>query len=220
MNKTHNINVGGMPFTIDTDAYQYLEDYLDKIDLHFRHAEGYEEIIDDIERRIAELLEYQVRNKKIVSYKDVAHAISTMGTPADFEDDEVDKATGAAQGSEYKTGKKLFRDPDDKIIGGVCSGLADYFGIQDAIWVRIGFALTALGGGIGVPVYLLMWAIVPLAKTPRDFLMMRGESINVTNIARIVEEKVEQITDHLSELGHDWKEKKRKKKSCRKEKKS
>ncbi len=212
MNKTNNINVGGFPFVIDDDAFDYLDDYLKKIDKHFRHAEGYEEIVEDIERRMAELLNDRLKNKRIVSREDVAHAISVLGTPEDFgASDSFEYET--YEGNDYQTGKKLYRDPDDKIIGGVCSGLAAYFGVQDPIWVRIVFALAALGAGVGVPLYLLMWALVPEAKTPRDFLAMRGEPINVKNIARIVEEQVEHIADQLSELGNDWKSKKRKKKS-------
>ena len=220
MNKTQHINIGGIPFTIDEDAYKELEDYLDKIDRHFRHAEGHEEIIGDIERRMAELLEERLKQKKIVSSEDVAYCISILGTPSDFEADDDPAFAGPAQDYKYKTGKRLFRDPDDKIIGGVCSGLAAYFGIQDPIWVRIGFALAALGAGVGVPIYILIWALVSEAQTPRDFLAMRGEPINVQNIARIVEEQVEHITDQLSELGNDWKEKKRKKKSSGKRRKS
>lgn len=217
MKRTNNINVGGFPFTIDDDAFKYLEEYLSKIDRHFRYAEGYEEIVEDIERRMAELLTESLKNKRIVSKEDVAHAISILGTPADFSADDKSFEYDTDKENEYQTGKRLFRDPDDKIIGGVCSGLAAYFGIQDPLWVRIGFALAGLGAGVGVPLYLLMWALVAEAKTPRDFLAMRGEPINVKNIARIVEEQVEHITDQLSELGNDWKSKKRKKKRGHKE---
>ena len=213
MNKTHNVNIGGFPFTIDDDAYAHLQDYLGKIEVHFRNSEGYEEIIDDIENRMAELLNERMRSKRIVSYEDVEHVIGILGTTADFGADDLEEDSAGFGSGSYKTGKKLFRDPDDKIIGGVCSGLAAYFGIQDPIWVRIGFAILALGAGIGIPLYLLMWALVPEAITPKDFLSMRGEPINVNNIAKIVEEQVENISDQLSELGSDWKSKRRKKKS-------
>ncbi|NND08938.1 MAG: PspC domain-containing protein [Saprospiraceae bacterium] len=220
MNKTHTINVGGMPFTIDQDAYTYLHEYLEKIAQHFSHAEGSDEIIDDIEQRMAELLDERTKGKQIVSYNDVSKAIAILGTPAEFDDEDyqVDDQRSKSSG-EYATGRKLFRDPSDKMVGGVCSGLAAYFGIQDPIWIRIAFALAAIGGGMGAAIYVLMWAIVPTASSPKDFLMMRGEPINVTNIARIVEEQVDHITDQLSELGNEWKEKKRKKKSRTKERK-
>ena len=215
MKKTQNVNIGGYPFTIDQDAFHQLEDYLDRIEDHFRNSEGFEEIIDDIERRMAELLQDRVKSKSIVSSEDVAHAISVLGTPEDFGTYEEGSAGPRRErsGGDYKTGKRLYRDPDDRIIGGVCSGLAAYFGIQDPIWVRVGFVLASLGAGSGVMLYLVLWALVPEAKTPRDFLSMRGEPINVNNIAKVVEEQVEQITDHLSDLGNDWKSRRRKKKS-------
>jgi len=148
--------------------------------------------------------------------------IAILGTPKDFGagSDEYDDFEESSSGPEYKTGRKLFRDPDDKVIGGVCSGLAAYFGIQDPIWVRVAFAIVAIGGGLGFPIYILLWALVPVAETPGDFLAMRGQKINVRNIAKIVEEQVEQISDQLSEIGQDWKSKRRKKKSERKERKS
>ncbi len=219
MNKTYNINVGGYPFTIDEDAFQHLEDYLDTIENYFRQTEGGDEIIEDIEQRMAELLQERTKTKIIISRIDVEEVISILGSPADFG--EFDQAHGyesdSESGREYKTGRRLFRDPDDQMIGGVCSGLAAYFGIEEVIWVRVAFAIAGFGAGIGVPLYLLLWAIVPEAKTPKDFLAMRGEPINVKNIAKVVEEQVEHISDQLSDLGSEWKEKRRKKKSRRRD---
>lgn len=222
MTRTQNVNIGGYPFTIDEQAYHYLQDYLGKIEDHFRKSEGFEEIIDDIEQRMAELLEERTKAKRIVSHDDVAHAISILGTTADFGAEDADQEQGYSKGpkSSYTTGRKLFRDPDDNMIGGVCAGLAAYFGIQDVIWVRIAFVAAAAGGGIGVPVYLLMWALVAQATTPKDFLSMRGEPINVANIAKIVEEQVEHISDQISDIGSGWKSKHRKKKCGRRERKS
>jgi phage shock protein PspC (stress-responsive transcriptional regulator) len=218
MNKTHNTNIGGFPFTIDSDAYTALEDYLAKIETHFRRSEGYQEIIGDIERRVAELLQDRLKTRQIVSIEDIHHVIGILGTPKDFGAADLDHEE--MHDREYKTGKKLFRDPDDKVIGGVCGGLAAYFGIQDPIWVRVLLVVAAASGGVGVPIYLLLWALVPVAETPGDFLLMRGEPINVTNIARIVEEQVEHISDQISEFGNDWKSKRRKKKSERRQRKS
>ncbi|MCB0689901.1 MAG: PspC domain-containing protein [Saprospiraceae bacterium] len=222
MNKTYNINIGGYPFTIDDDAYAILHSYLNKIEGHFRRSEGCDEILEDIERRIAELLEQRLKSKKIVAKDDINQVISILGTPEDFGAASEDGAIydEPVSGREYKTGKKLYRDPDDKVIGGVCSGLAAYFGIQEPVWVRVAFALIFFAGGLSVPIYILLWALVPVAQTPGDFLAMRGEKINVRNIAKIVEEQVEQISDQLSEIGQDWKSKRRKKKSERKERKS
>ena len=220
MNKTQNINVGGLPFTIDEDAFILLDEYLNRIDRHFDTSEGYEEIIGDIETRMAELLQEQLKGRKIVSNTAVTHAISVLGTPQDFGAEEINYDNADSDETGYKTGKRLFRDPDDKMVAGVCGGLAAYFGIQDPIWVRLFFALAGIGGGAGVLVYFILWALVPVAQTPRDFLAMRGERINVRNIAKIVQDQVGQISDQLSELGNDWKSNRRKKKSRKKEQNS
>ena len=220
MNKTQNINVGGLPFIIDEDAFILLDEYLNRIDRHFDTSEGYEEIIGDIETRMAELLQEQLKGRKIVSNGAVTHAISVLGTPQDFGAEEINYDNAASDETGYKTGKRLFRDPDDKMVAGVCGGLAAYFGIQDPIWVRLLFALAGVGGGAGVLVYFILWALVPVAETPRDFLAMRGERINVRNIAKIVQDQVGQISDQLSELGNDWKSKRRKKKSRKEEQNS
>ncbi len=214
MNKTYNINVGGYPFTIDEDAFEALEKYLDRIDARFHNVDGGDEIIEDIEQRMAELLQEGKKARAIITLEDVQNAINTLGSPEEF--DAYNRESEYASGKrEYKTGRKLFRDPEDQMIGGVCSGLAAYFGIEDVVWVRIAFAIAFFGGGTGLLLYLVLWAIVPEAKTPKDFLSMRGEPINVKNIARIVEEQVEHISDQLSDLGNDWKSKRRKKKSRR-----
>ncbi len=214
MNRVHTINLGGFPFTIDDDAFGKLERYLKQIENHFRSSEGFEEIYGDIERRMAELLEERLKARQIVSLKDVEYAIGLLGTPRDFgATDEAEETFQSGPERQYKTGKRLFRDPDDKMVGGVCGGLAAYFGIADVVWVRIAFALAALGGGFGVLLYFLFWAIVPEAKTPGDFLAMRGVPINVKNIARIVEEQIEQISEQLSGLGEEFKAKARRKKA-------
>jgi phage shock protein PspC (stress-responsive transcriptional regulator) len=212
MNKTININLGGYPFTIDEDAYAFLNDYLQKIKHHFHHSEGYEDIIQDIENRIAELLEERLKTKAILGLEDVKTVIAIMGTPEEFGAEAMEEDGPGSSQREYRTGKRLFRDPNDKIIGGVCSGVAAYFGITDPLWVRIGFAIVGFSAGIGVPIYLLLWALVPEAKSPADYLAMKGEPVNVQNIAKMVEEQVEMLSDQISELGEDWKKRRRKKK--------
>ncbi|MEO6131201.1 MAG: PspC domain-containing protein, partial [Saprospiraceae bacterium] len=98
-----------------------------------------------------------------------------------------------------KTGKRLYRDKDDKVIGGVCSGLAAYFGIQDAVWVRIAFVLLALAFGSSFIVYLVLWAIVPAAKTVSDRLEMMGEPTNVNNIAKAIKDELEEMGDKIQD---------------------
>ena len=204
MNKVFTINLGGYPFTIDEDAFEHLDKYLKAIHKHFKHTEGYEEITEDIEARLAELFQASMGNRPIVSFKDVEQAIATMGRPEEFGDTPLE-AEAAAEGSEdsYKTGKRLFRNPDDEVVGGVCSGISAYFGIQDPVWIRILFVLITISGGIGIPMYIVLWAILPKAETAGDRLAMRGKPINVSNIGKIVQEEIEHISEKVSELGEE-----------------
>jgi len=217
MNKVFNINLGGYPFTIDEDDYDHLRNYLKTIHAHFSTSEGYEEITSDIEIRVAELFQEKLNGKPIVTLKDVKSTISIMGTPEDFGAEPLEtaafKSTEQAKDkgskSSYRTGRRLFRNPEDEVVGGVCSGIAAYFGIEDPLWVRILFVLITISGGFGIPAYLIMWAIVPQAETAGDRLAMKGEKINVSNIGKIIEEEIDHISDKVSELGHEFSSKKK-----------
>ena len=213
MNKILNINLGGYPFTIDDDAYTHLSDYLNTIHQHFQQSEGYEEITADIEARMAELFQETTANRPIVTLQTVKDAIAIMGTPEDFGAEPIDdepiatksktKRTSAASG--IKTGKRLFRNPEDEVIGGVASGVAAYLGIQDPLWVRIGFLIIAFGMGFGILFYIVLWAILPKAESASDRLAMRGEPINVDNIGKIIEEEIENFTHKMTGLGDELK---------------
>ena len=216
MNKVVNINLGGYPFSIDTDAYEYLSRYLKTIHRHFKKSEGYEEITSDIEARMAELFQESMGNQLIVTSDVVEDAISIMGTPEDFGATSIDEKdysqqTNSSQSTahNYKTGKRLFRDPEDEVVSGVCSGIAAYFGIEDPLWVRLGFVAFTATGGFGIPVYILLAILVPKAKTSGDRLAMRGDAINVSNIAKLVEEEFSNISDKLSEMTDNWDSKKK-----------
>lgn len=208
MNKVININLGGYPFTIDDDAYDHLNAYLETIHLHFRNSEGYEEITTDIEARMAELFQDSLGDRPIVNLKDVKNAISIMGTPEDFGAEPMDEASDT-KGGKYKTGKRLFRNPDDEVLGGVCAGIAAYFGIQDPLWVRIAFIVFTISGGFGVALYLILWAVLPKATSSSDRLAMRGEPINISSIGNIIEEEFENLSTKVSELGEEFKGKKK-----------
>ncbi len=209
MNKVFNINLGGYPFTIDEDAYEHLSKYLKAIHRHFESSEGYEEITGDIEARLAELFQEQQSGRPIVTIKDVKSAIAVMGTPEEFgaqplEDEEPKQETETNEKkSSYRTGKRLFRNSEDEVVGGVCSGIAAYFGIQDPLWVRIAFIVLTISGGLAIPAYLILWAVLPKAETAGDRLAMRGEPINVSNIGKIVEEEIDNLTKRMSDLGDE-----------------
>lgn len=205
MNKTLNINLGGIAFIIDEDAYKYLDEYLTAIHNHFKNAEGYEEITNDIESRMGELFTEHLQGRTIINTKDVQTAKDIMGSLEDFGAEPVGSATGTSYTyhSSYKTGKRIFRDTDDKILGGVCSGLAAYFGINDPLWIRIIFALLFFTFGTGFLLYILLWIIVPKAVTTADKLAMRGASINVSTIAKEVQDGMKSFGDKIHEIGNE-----------------
>jgi phage shock protein PspC (stress-responsive transcriptional regulator) len=222
MNKVFNINLGGQPLTIDEDAYRLLENYLQSLHNHFKKSEGYEEIMSDIEARLGELIREGMGKRAIVMIQDVKNTVSIMGKPEEFGAepmDETQKATESTQNSKnteggqnaeksakkppIQTGKRLFRDEENKALGGVCSGLAAYFGIEEVLWVRLGvFALGAFTG-IGFMLYILMWIIVPAAKTTADRLAMRGEPIDVNSIAKSIETGFEDLSKKVNDFGQD-----------------
>jgi phage shock protein PspC (stress-responsive transcriptional regulator) len=213
MNKIININLGGTPLTIDEDAYVALNSYLNVIKNHFSKTEGCNEILLDIEIRIAELFIEKLKGKQIIGMKELDEVKLIMGRPEDFGaeeeahtiDNDHKKYRQKTHTTDYsiKTGKRLFRNEEDKIIGGVCSGIAAYFGIHDPIWIRLLFAITGFTGGMGVFAYLLIWMIVPAAKTSSDKLAMQGEPINIESIAKKVQEEVEELSKSISDLGKD-----------------
>ncbi|HRI34513.1 MAG TPA: PspC domain-containing protein [Saprospiraceae bacterium] len=214
MNKVLNINVGKYPFSIDDIAYEKLDSYLLSLQNHFSKSEGCKDIMQDIESRIAELFQEKLSGRSIVSIEIVDETISIMGTPEIFGTDwnQPNDPTESKSNSQYttedwgiKTGKKLFRDPSDSKIGGVCSGLAQYIGIQDVIWVRLFFVLTAFAGGFAAILYVILWVITPEARNSADRLAMKGEPINVHNIARKVEEEIDDLTHKFD----NWREKRR-----------
>lgn len=210
MNKVFNINLGGYPFTIDENAYSHLSDYLNSIHNHFRDSEGYEEITSDIEARLAELFQEQLAGRPIVTVKDVNNAIAIMGTTADFGAEPIDDYVEEPQEKkQYKTGRRLFRNPDDEVVGGVCSGLASYFGVVDPVWIRIAWIVFTMLGGAGIPAYIIMWIIVPKAETAGDRLAMRGEKINVSNIGKIIEEEIDHFSDKVGNIGNEFQSKKK-----------
>ncbi len=208
MNKVLNINLGGYALTIDDDAYEYLSAYLDSIRRRFSESDGRDEILRDIESRLGELISGSMGSRTIVMLPDVEAAVEIMGKPEDFGAEPVESRQSTSTGSKtgakgaIRTGKRLFRDEEDASVGGVCSGLAAYFGMTDPVWMRLIFVLlTLLSAGFWIPAYILLWILVPPAKTAADRLAMRGEKINVDNIAKEVEEGFDRISNKVNELG-------------------
>jgi len=179
MNKTVNINLASTFFHIDESAYTKLKAYLKKLEEGFKNTVGKEEILKDIEARIAELFqEIKTNSDYVISEADVEKIIAVLGQPEDFLSEEEEENV------KETIYKKLFRDPDDNYIGGVASGLGHYFGI-DTSWIRlIWLLLVVFSGGTFIMIYLLFWMLVPVAETTADKLRMKGKPINVSNIEK------------------------------------
>ena len=202
MKKTVTINLNGLVFYMDDDAYVRLHTYLEKLNNWFRNKEGAEEIIVDIEIRIAELFEEKVKpGVGVVTLPMVEEVIKIMGEPEEFEDPEAsfDKETKET-GMYYKVPKRLYRDIDDRVFGGVCSGIAAYFDI-DVVLVRVIFGiLPFLSVGVIIPVYIVLWIAVPPAVTTAQKLQMRGEPINISNIEKTIKEEYEDVKKRFSKI--------------------
>lgn len=202
MNKTVNINLAGIFFHIDEDAYLKLQRYLEAIKRSFTDSQGRAEIIADIEARIAELFNERVQNdKQVIRIKEVDEVISIMGQPEDYLVDDAifEDEPQATYKRRSQPSKKLFRDTDNSYIGGVSSGLAHYFGI-DAIWIRLAWVLLIFGAGTGVLLYILLWILVPEAKTTAEKLMMTGEPVNISNIEKKIKDGFDSVTETVSDV--------------------
>ena len=207
MNKTININLGGVFFHIDELAYQKLKLYLDAIRRSLSDdPQGRDEILNDIEHRIGELLSERIKDaRQVVNENDIDEITKIMGKPEDYlVDEEIfeDEPTYKSRSSS----KKLFRDSEDKFLGGVASGLGHYFGI-DAIWMRIIWLVLAFGFGFGFLVYPLLWILIPQAETTAEKLQMKGEPVNISNIEKKIREEFQEVTSRVKDGVNDVTEK-------------
>ncbi|MFV8270925.1 PspC domain-containing protein [Flavobacterium sp. GT2N3] len=204
MNKTVNINLGGMFFHIDEDAYQKLTRYFDAIKRSLSNSSGHDEIIKDIEMRVSELLnEKQISDKHVVGLKDVDEVIAVMGQPEDYIiEDELKGSQSFNEYSSTRT-KKLYRDKEKGMIGGVAAGLSHYFGI-DSVWIRIVLILLVFAGfGTGILAYIILWIVTPEAITTSEKLEMTGEPVNISNIEKKVREEFESVSGKLKNVDYD-----------------
>lgn len=193
MKRTFTINLSGIVFHIDDDAYSKLQSYLDSISSKYMQTPDGQEIINDIEARIAELCQAKLSpSKQVITIEDVIDVIGILGEPQEFEfQDETffnepgneEKTTSKEK---YRTGKHVYRDPDNRLIGGVAAGLAAYFGV-DVVIVRVVFVVTFLL--FGPLLYLALWIIIPEASTVAQKLEMHGEPVNISNIEKAVRDE-------------------------------
>ena len=205
MNKTVNINLAGLFFHIDENAYAKLQRYLDAIKRSFTDAQGREEIIQDIEARIAELFSERVKNERqVIGITEVEEVINIMGQPEDYRLDEEIFEDEPAKENKYTDAstKKLYRDTEHSYIGGVCSGMGHYLHI-DAVWLRIALILlTIFSWGGFILIYAAFWIFVPEARTTSEKLEMRGKPVNIDNIQRKVKEGFDTVADSVKNVDY------------------
>ncbi len=204
MNKTVNINIGGLFFHIDEDAYQKLSKYFDAIKRSLSNSSGKDEIMKDIEMRVAELFtERQKSDKHVINTRDVEEVVVVMGQPEDYRiDDDIPETVSTSFSAKQRL-KKLYRDKERGSIAGVCTGLGYYFGI-DSTWIKIAFLATAFAGfGFGVVVYLILWIATPEAITTSEKLEMRGEPVTISNIEKKVREEFDNVSDKIKSVNYD-----------------
>ena len=219
MKKTVNINLAGTFFHIDEDAFAKLSRYLEAVKKSISDPVGGDEIIQDIEARIAELFSERLEiNTQVISTRELDAIIKIMGQPEDYIMDEDAAQTNSATGNQTKgettSNKQLFRDSDNKFIAGVCSGLGHYLGLE-VIWVRLFWIfLSFVTTGFGVIAYLLFWILVPGAETTSEKLKMTGEPINISNIEKKFNEGYQKVSQNIKNVDYDKYEEKIKKGSA------
>lgn len=193
MKKTLSIHLGRQLFVIEEDAYDRLQAYLKKLEASLANESGITEIVEDIEMRFAELLmQYLGETRQVVTISDVEKAISSLGEPEEItEEAEQPKQTQTT--SESSGQKRMYRDMDNAMLGGLASGLAAYLSI-DPVIIRIIFVVFGFMG-FGVPVYIILWIIVPSAKTPSERLQMKGKPVNIDTLKEEFEKTAGRIKD-------------------------
>jgi len=206
MNKTISINIAGFVFNIEEGAYEKLNHYLDAIKNNFKNEAERDEIMEDIEARIAELFQERLSDRKeVIEDLDVESITEVMGKPEEYLSD--DEPIQGEQKTESKSSennnsntnthvkKRLYRDETEGVVGGVCSGLGYYVGI-DPVLIRIAFVVMTLLGGSGVLLYIILWIVMPQAKTTAEILEMKGESVTLDTIKEHVQEVKNSIVDN------------------------
>jgi len=194
MNKTLTINLANSIFNIDENAYQALQRYLEAVKKYLTGTQGNEEILADVEARISELFSEKLTpEKQVIVLQDVEQIIQVMGQPEDYSIDEdiFDEVPKTKTSTRVK---KLYRDGDQKLMGGVCSGIGHYLSI-DPLWIRLLFIVFLFGGGFSVITYIILWAIVPEATTTAQKLDMQGEAANLSNIEKKIKEGFDSVSD-------------------------
>jgi phage shock protein PspC (stress-responsive transcriptional regulator) len=196
MKKTLTINLAGVVYHIDEDAYSSLRNYIDALENKFRQEPGVKDLIDDIEARISELLAERLGTKRqVVTNTDIDFVIETLGSPEVISDTESESKTSDEKWNKHSY-RRMYRDPDHRMIGGVCAGLAAYWDI-DPVILRVIFVILVFAGFSGVLIYIIFWIIMPEAITTAQKLEMRGEAVTIENIKNSIKNEFEQVKNNF-----------------------
>jgi phage shock protein PspC (stress-responsive transcriptional regulator) len=193
MKITVSINLGGYSFNIDEDAYAELKRYLRNLELHFAEEQSASEILSDIETRMAELFRTKLTNyKQVINIEDVNQVISILGTPEDISDNEGPTARDKFSSPGYH---RMYRDTDHRVIGGVCAGISAYWNIE--LWlVRLIFFVLAMMG-VGILIYLILYIVLPEARTTAEKIAMKGNPVNIHNIKDSVKQEFDTVRKNM-----------------------
>jgi phage shock protein PspC (stress-responsive transcriptional regulator) len=195
MKKTFSVNLGNRVYNIDDDAYLRLKAYLDRIESYFSDDKEREDIISDIETRLSELFSERLNsNRQVITLADVEDSIRIMGDPREIagEKAQAEKDPTYIRYEKSTSRRRLFRDDDNRVFGGVCSGLGYYLNM-DPVILRVLFVLLFILGGSGFLIYVILWIAVPVARTTAQKLEMRGDSVNASNIGNFFKEEFDSV---------------------------
>jgi phage shock protein PspC (stress-responsive transcriptional regulator) len=195
MKITISVNLGGYSFNIDEDAYSELKRYLHSLEVHFAGEESSSEILSDIESRMSELFRAKLTTyKQVITIEDVKNVVSVLGAPEDITDGE---ATSAKEKFSTPGYHRMYRDPDHRMIGGICSGMGAYWNIDPMI-IRILFIVATVMGGLGGIVYLILYIVLPEARTTAQKIEMKGEPVNIHNIKDSVKKEFDTVRKNMN----------------------
>lgn len=193
MKKTYTIHLSGSVFHIEEDAYEVLQKYLISLKNYFGDGDEGREILADIEFRIAEIFTSKItEDKKVVTMEWVNEVIEVMGTPENFSESENNEESYREK---TKNKKRLYRDPEQKVLGGVCGGLAAYFNMDPVVVRLIVVLLFFATSGVAIIAYLVLWVAVPNAVNAAQRLEMRGEEVTVQNIEKFIKQEVDSVKE-------------------------
>lgn len=205
MKKTQNINLGGRSFIIDEDAFRKLDKYVKSVSRKFTRNGSKHDIMEDIEIRMGEVIKEKMDKREIISDMDVDYLIETMGQPEVFASET---GNGYHTYSEHAIpdsmkdtkSKRLYRDREERVVAGVCSGLSYYFGIENPVWMRLIFIFAMFAGFSSGFLYVILWIAMPEAKSDSEISYMRNDPVNFDEIKNSLRDEFHEAKDTIQNL--------------------